>query len=74
MADVFILLIQVADSCGIDIAQASQMKLMENDMRSPITLMNSGIPDPYSVSKEVYEQMGGKDLFYQIYLMLLAED
>jgi NTP pyrophosphatase (non-canonical NTP hydrolase) len=74
LADVLIVLLTLADKCGIDILQATYAKQIENEIRSPKTAINNGYPDPYFVTKETYEMMGGKSLYYLAYLLLIAEE
>jgi len=74
LGDAMIVLLTLADKCGIDILQATYAKQIENEVRTPKTAINNGYPDPYYTTKETYEMMGGKDVYYLAYLLLLAED
>jgi NTP pyrophosphatase (non-canonical NTP hydrolase) len=74
LGDAMIVLLTLADKCGIDILQATYAKQIENEIRSPKTAINNGYPDPYFVTKETYEMMGGKSLYYLAYLLLIAEE
>mgnify|MGYP001068191335 CR=1 FL=1 len=74
LADVFILLVQLADECEIDLGQAAYAKLCRNDLKGSMTALNNGYPDPYKTTSEAYKMMGGDAMFYQIYLLLLAEE
>lgn len=74
IADCLILLITIADKCGIDLTQALAMKAVRNEFKGSKFILNNGYDDPYKVSKEVYEMMGGDEIFYQAYLLLIADE
>jgi NTP pyrophosphatase (non-canonical NTP hydrolase) len=74
LGDVFIVLLTLADKLGIDLLQATYMKQVENEIRTPKTAINNGYPDPYETTKQAYELMGGKEIYYLAYLLTLAED
>lgn len=74
ISDVQILLFQLANLCGIDIAQAGYAKLVRNDLKAPNTAINNGYPEPYKTTSEAYKMMGGDEMFYQVYLLLLADE
>lgn len=74
LGDVFVVLLTLADKCGIDILQAGYMTQVENELKSPKTAINNGYPDPYYTTKETYNQIGGKEAYYLAYLLLIAEE
>lgn len=74
IGDVVIVLLTLADKCGIDVLDATYMKQVENEIRGPKTALNNGYPNPYGVTKETYHMMGDKNAYYLAYLLLLAEE
>jgi NTP pyrophosphatase (non-canonical NTP hydrolase) len=74
LADVAIVLLTIADKCGIDILQAMTAKQMRNELKAPKSIVNNGYPEPYGTSKEIYKMAGGDEMFYQAYLLLIAEE
>ena len=60
---------QRASQLGIDMAKAVHMKVIRNDLKYPASLFNDGISyeEARSVSKKLWEEMGGDKKFYRWY-------